>query len=118
MADGDETVLAAVVIFGRVGFAFVGGECRGHVEHRRGGCPGSRYLRTRPACALRVEGLRVQEGLEGRAGLARRERHIDRAVNRSVEVVRAADEGQDFARARIERDQRGVVDVLPGRALA
>ncbi len=98
----------AVVILGGVGLAVVRDEGGRDVQDGGGGRP-----RVGPGG---VEGLGVDERLEGRTGLAGRGRHVERAVDGGVEEIGAADQRQDLPGVRVERHQRGVVDVVADRA--
>src|SRR5687767_13162409 len=68
-------------------------------------------------CDIRVGSSRIEcqgidEGLEHGTRLAGRARHVQRAVNRLVEVIRAANESQDLSIVWIEGDKRGIIDVV------
>jgi hypothetical protein len=64
----------------------------------------------------RGEGQRVHEGLEGRAGLTTRARHVDLPGDRDVVKVRAADVGQDLAAGVVDDDHRRVAAPALGDA--
>ena len=101
-------MFAAVVVLRRIGLAIVRLECGRHIQQSRGSRP-----RVGPR---RVERLSIDEGLEGGAGLARGDGHVQRAVDKFVEIACAADECQDLAGVRVEHDHGSVVDIVPDLA--
>ena len=101
-----------VVVFGHIRLVLSREKCRAHiVDHRSG------RKRLPAGCRGRggIHGQRVGDRFDGRAGLAQRQRAIHCALNRGVEVVRAADHGANGAGLRIEGDNRCVLDASPGR---
>ncbi len=78
--------------------------------HIHDNCRGS--IRAQSHCAFWRERSRVGNRLDRRAGLARRERDVHRAVNSRVEVVGTAEHDQHFARARVKGEERGVMYIV------
>ena len=98
-----------IIVQRRVRRAIADGKRRGYIQDgSRGGPAGG---------TGGVERQGVDEGFERGASLARRGRHIQRAMNGFVEKVGTADQRQDLPVLRIQRHQRGVVDILAERAL-
>ena len=97
-AERDHAVERAVEVERRVR-TVLGREARGDVEKRGG--------RSEPS----LERRGIEEGLERRARLPRRENHVDLAAVEGIAVGRAPDEREDPAGAGLDRDERGVGDV-------
>src|ERR1051325_4564225 len=97
-------MLASIVIQRCIRRAVMCDKCCGHVED---GC------RSRPWMgSSRIERQGVEERLECRTGWTRRDRHIQRAINRRIEVIRTADKSQNLAVMRIHHYQRGIIDIM------
>ena len=63
---------------------------------------------------FRVQRGRVGQRLDGAAGLAQGQGGVDIALDRRIEIVRAADHGQDLAGPAVEHHGSGVVDPASG----
>src|SRR5258708_30089766 len=92
----------AIIIDRRIRRAVLQREGRGYIDDWRRSSP---HIR---AGWIKCE--RINERLEHGTGLTRRDRHIQRAINRLIEIIFTADERKDFSLIRGGHHQSSIID--------
>ncbi len=124
-AHRDQAMLPVVIVCGHVGRLGAIGKLGADVHERGRGGPVARRLdgadlrrffggRRGVHRRRHLERGQVGERLDGRAGLAGGNRHVDLPADLFAVEIRAAHQRQDLAGFGLKRHQRGVARALPG----
>src|SRR5258706_2509265 len=108
LAHRDKPMFKAIVIDRRIWRAISQREGRGYIHDWSCGGPCVRTSWIKREC--------INEWLECRTGLARRDRHVQCAINRLIKIIRTPNECEYFASMWVDHHQRSIVDIVAERA--